>query len=196
MQEIKGEKKYGINTTGADELKNLKRKGIDTSHATIYMPVSYSVLEDVFKLVNIAAANHFVDIGCGKGRVMCVAGCRGANKVTGIDFSEDLCRDAANNLSIIKEKNPLVSFEVINITAKNFNIPEDADCIFMFNPFDNVVMKIVIQNIKKSFDKNPRPVKVIYVNPVHKNLFINEGFTETGYLKQRKYFEVSVLLIT
>ena len=28
-------------TTGADELKNLAKKGIDISHATIYMPVSY-----------------------------------------------------------------------------------------------------------------------------------------------------------
>ena len=46
-QEIKGEKKYGINTTGADELHNLEKQGIDISHATIYMPVSYSLLEDL-----------------------------------------------------------------------------------------------------------------------------------------------------
>ena len=34
-QEVKGEKKYGINTTGADELYKLKKQGIDISHATI-----------------------------------------------------------------------------------------------------------------------------------------------------------------
>ena len=34
-QEIKGEKKYGITTTGADELKSLEKKGIDIEHATI-----------------------------------------------------------------------------------------------------------------------------------------------------------------
>ena len=43
--EIKGEKKYNIQTTGVDELKSLDKKGIDISHATIYMPVSYPVIE-------------------------------------------------------------------------------------------------------------------------------------------------------
>ena len=47
-KEIKGEKKYGIQTTGADELKKLEAKGIDISHATIYMPASYDLLETVF----------------------------------------------------------------------------------------------------------------------------------------------------
>jgi hypothetical protein len=28
LQEIKGERKYGINTTGADELRSLEEKGI------------------------------------------------------------------------------------------------------------------------------------------------------------------------
>ena len=44
-QEIRGEKKYGIHSTGADELKKLEKKGIDISHATIYMPVSYELLK-------------------------------------------------------------------------------------------------------------------------------------------------------
>ena len=41
--EIIGEKKYGIDTTGSDELKKLSKTGIDISHATIYMPVSYGI---------------------------------------------------------------------------------------------------------------------------------------------------------
>ena len=50
--EIKGEKKFGINTTGADELKDLEEKGIDISHATIYMPVSYELLEEIITQLN------------------------------------------------------------------------------------------------------------------------------------------------
>jgi hypothetical protein len=48
QKEIKGENKYGIRTTGADELHGLEKKGIDISHATIYMPASYDMLEDIF----------------------------------------------------------------------------------------------------------------------------------------------------
>ena len=42
-REIIGEKKYSINTTGADELKQLEEKGIDITHATIYMPGNFYI---------------------------------------------------------------------------------------------------------------------------------------------------------
>ena len=35
FQEIKGERKYGINTTGADELKKLEAKGIEIGRAHV-----------------------------------------------------------------------------------------------------------------------------------------------------------------
>ena len=76
-QEIEGEKKYGINTTGADELHKLEKQGIDISHATIYMPVSYSLLEEIFEQLPASIRNHFLDMGSGKGRAICVAAHKG-----------------------------------------------------------------------------------------------------------------------
>src|SRR5690242_2004191 len=58
QQEMKGEKKYGIATTGADELKELEKKGIEIEHSTIYMPVSYDLLDDIFKQLNIKDTSH------------------------------------------------------------------------------------------------------------------------------------------
>ena len=49
--EIKGETTYKINSSGYDELKSLTKKGIDISHATLYMPASYNMLEEIFKSV-------------------------------------------------------------------------------------------------------------------------------------------------
>jgi len=87
-QEIRGEKKYQINTTGADELKSLEKEGIDITHSTIYMPVTYGVIENAFDKLNLKANKHFLDIGCGKGRALCVAAFSGFKKITGIDFSK------------------------------------------------------------------------------------------------------------
>ena len=56
MQETKGEKKYGIDTTGADELQQLENMGIDISHATIYMPVSYDLLEEIFNHICLSGS--------------------------------------------------------------------------------------------------------------------------------------------
>ncbi|MEP6712074.1 MAG: class I SAM-dependent methyltransferase [Ferruginibacter sp.] len=190
--EIKGEKKYGINTTGADELKKLSQKGIDISHATIYMPASYDLLEEIFKHVEIKSFKHFVDIGCGKGRAMCVAAANGVDKITGIDFSKELCDAAAINLAKIKQHFPGAQYKITNNDAFYFEIPNDADCIFMFNPFDEIIMSGVINNIEESMEQNPREVTIIYLNPLQKHLFISNGYKEIFHTKNLHYLEGAI----
>jgi len=194
--EIKGEKKYGIDTTGADELHDLDEMGIDISHATIYMPVSYELLEEIFTQLNpstIKPLNHFLDIGCGKGRAMCVAAHKGFRKITGIDLSKKLCDATKRNCNITKEKIPTAEFEIINNDAFYFDIPFDVDCIFMFNPFDEIIMSGVANNIYESLRQSPRKMKIVYVNPLHKTVFTKNGFKEVYYSKKMKYLEVAIL---
>ena len=192
--EIKGEKKYNINSTGADELKHLSQKGIDISHATIYMPASYDLLEKIFSYANIKSFNHFVDIGCGKGRAMCVAANSGIKKITGIDFSKELCNAATINLAQTTLRFPDLQFKIINNDAFYFEIPVDADCIFMFNPFDEIIMSGVINNIEESIEQNPRKITVIYLNPLQKHLFISNGYKEIFHTKSLHYLEGSILI--
>ncbi len=208
-QEIRGEKKYGIHTTGADELKKLDKRGIDISHATIYMPVSYELLEDIFEQLglnklqtypersrrtNLKPFTHFLDIGCGKGRALCVAAHYGCKKLTGIDLSKELCADAKENLARTKKTIPGIDSAVVNNDAFYFEIPDDVDCIFLFNPFDETIMSGVVENILESLQIYPRPMHIIYVNPLHKEYFINAGFTETWYTKKMKYLEASIFI--
>ena len=192
-QEMNGEKKYGIDTTGADELKKLENKGIDITHATIYMPVSYTLLEEILRQLPASARKHFLDIGSGKGRAMCIAAHHGFKKVTGIDFSKELCDAAKDNLAITKQKIPALHYEIINNDAFYFKIPSDVDCIFFFNPFDETIMSGVTNNISASLQQHPRKMYIIYVNPLHKELFIMAGFKETWYSKKMKYLEAVIL---
>lgn len=195
-REIKGEKKYGINTTGADELKSLEKKGIDIEHATIYMPVSYDLLEEVLEAANnlsIKPGTHFLDIGCGKGRALCVAAYYGFTKLTGIDFSKKLADAAAANLELTRQKLPAVHYTIYNNDAFYFEIPDDVTCIFLFNPFDEVIMSGVVFNILESLKRNKRTITIIYVNDLHKETFTIAGFSEVYYKKTMRYLEVSVL---
>ena len=192
-QEKKGEKKYNINTTGADELKKLSKKGIDISHATIYMPVSYLLLEDIFKQLSSTSKKHFLDIGCGKGRAVCVAAHQGYTKITGIDFSKQLCEDALANLQNTKKEFPSIQYEIITKDAINFEIPTDVDCIFLFNPFDVVIMTAVVSNIMESVKEYPREIIVAYANPLYQDIFLEEGFIEIFHTQQMKYLEAAIL---
>ncbi|MEP7166238.1 MAG: class I SAM-dependent methyltransferase [Ferruginibacter sp.] len=192
-KEIKGEKQYDIQTTGADELHKLEAKGIDISHATIYMPASYDMLEALFAEIKHLSLSHFLDIGCGKGRVMCVAAHHGFNLVTGIDFSKELCGYAKKNLEMTKKQFPSLSYKVINNDAFYYDIPRDVDCIFLFNPFDEMIMSGVIENIETSLEEFPRDIYILYLNPLHKKQFIENGYVEIFYTKKLKYLEGSIL---
>ena len=192
--EIVGERKYNINTIGADELKSLEDKGIDISHATMYMPVNYYVLGHVMKeIVKYPHNKTFLDIGSGKGRPMIVAAEYGFEQITGIDFSKELCKDAEININLYSKKNPAASFTIINNEAYYYDIPADITTIFLFNPFDEFIMSGVVVNIIKSQRKNPRTIRVIYVNPQYKNLFLERGFIEIYHIKKLKYLEGSIL---
>lgn len=191
--EIKGEKKYGIKTTGADELLSLEEKGVDISHATIYMPASYDLLETMLERIQSENLHHFIDIGCGKGRAMAVAAHHGFNKVSGIDFSKSLCDAAMENLLIVKNKFPSLNYLVKNNDAFYYEIPRDADCIFFFNPFDELIMSGVLKNIELHRKITNQPIYIIYLNPMHKDLFINAGYKEIFHSKKLKYLEGSIL---
>ncbi len=192
-QELKGERKYKINTTGADELDKLEELGIDLSHATIYMPVSYYLLEEIFQQLPSTHRNHFLDLGCGKGRALCMSAHQGFKQITGLDLSKDLCDIAIENLNKTKLKIRSFEFKVINNDAFYFDIPDDVDCIFLFNPFDEIIMSAVVNNIFESLQSNPRKLKIIYVNPLHKELFLKAGYKQTWYSIKMKYIEAVIL---
>ncbi len=189
--EIKGEKKYGIDTIGINNLDELDSKHLD--NATIYMPAVYPMLEMVFEKINVKNLHHLLDIGCGKGRAICVAVEMGCKKVSGIDFSKELCMDALQNLTIVQQKHPSLQAKIINSDAFTYTIPPDVDAIFLFNPFDDFLMKEVVKNIELSLQLNPRSIQIIYANPLCKDPFIKAGFKETFHSKKMRYIEVSIL---
>lgn len=192
--EIRGEKQYAIQTTGADELHSLEEKGIDISHATIYMPASYDMLEAVFTEIKKYKLSHFLDIGCGKGRAMCVAAHNDFIDLTGIDFSKELCEQAKKNLEAVKKDIPSLYYNIINNDAFYYEIPVSVNCIFLFNPFDETIMSGVIENIDISLEKRPRDIYIIYLNPLNKKQFLANGYEEIFYTKKLKYLEGSILL--
>jgi SAM-dependent methyltransferase len=192
-KEISGEKKYGIQTTGADELTALEKKGIDIEHATIYMPVSYDVLENVFASINIHEVHHLLDIGSGKGRALCVAAHSGVQQLTGIDISKEFCELSKKNLAHTATLFPNIEYKIHNNDAFYFEIPNNVDCIFLFNPFDEVIMSGVLENIEESLRLHPRKMTIIYANPIQKHLFVEYDYKEVYHTQKLKYLEAIVL---
>jgi len=179
--EINGENKYGINTTGYDKLDSLYEKGIDVNHASLYMPVCYDILEPFIQKIIEMGCNQVTDLGCGKGRALCVAGFHGIKNLRGIDISKEFCDDAIKNLENISKKCSGIKYEIKVQDAMYFEIEDDTECIFLFNPFDDVIMRGVIENIEISLESKPRRMIIVYMNPVHGDMFEDGGYNEICY---------------
>ena len=192
--EIKGEKKYQLDTVKVDTLRHQKINSENLKHASIYQGTNYFIIEKAFEFLRNENANyHLVDFGCGKGRVLVVAAYYGFKKITGVDFSQTLCDEAERNIEKIKPDFPSVDFKFFCGDAVNYKIENDAKVFFFFNPFDEVVMLHVVKNILSSFKKNSRKIYIVYVNPLHKEIFLSAGFEEEYFFKKMEYLEFVVL---
>lgn len=193
FHEIRGEHRYGIRTTGADELKTLAKKGTDISDSTIYMPMAYPLLEKIFNVIPASGRNHLADIGSGMGRVLCVAAHHGYHKLTGVDFSDSFCEIAQKNLERTSTQIPGLEYRLYTQDAAGFAIPPDTDCLVFFNPFNEKTMKVVAVNIMKSLREHPRKLYIVYANPLLIEIFTSKGFREIYHTSHQHYLEAVIL---
>jgi SAM-dependent methyltransferase len=111
----------------------------------------------------------FVDLGCGKGRALILAHELGFQKLTGVEFSSALHRAAKHNLSLRH-----IDADLICGDAREYRFPDEPTVVFLYHPFGEAIMRPVIAN----FGTAPRIV--VYVNPVHANLFASFGLLASG----------------
>jgi len=194
QHEIRGEKKYGINTIRLNDLKKLSLKG-EINSAENYQGANYYLLENVFEhLQNINATHNILDFGCGKGRVMVVAAYYDFLKITGVEFARELCDVARKNIAPVQQIFPEKIFNVTHANAVDYKIEIDTNVFFFFNPFNEVVMLAVVKNILQSLKENPREAYIVYINPAHKEIFMSAGFEQIYHHEKMKYIEVSIFM--
>jgi len=190
--ELKGEKKYNIKTSGFRPLSKFQIKGKELSSATEYMPVDYPLLESLLDVLpTTAKKGTFVDIGCGKGRALCVAAHFGFSKIEGIDFAKELVEEAKINLNSTQEIFPGLRSRVLWTDLESYKIPEETSCIFLFNPFnENMIALLATKILETNF---LFPVHIIYASPVHLDAFEKAGFKMIKEIELLKPIKGAVL---
>lgn len=131
----------------------------------------------------------FLDIGCGKGRAMCMAAHAGFSKVSGIDFAKEMIDVAEKNLIQTKQQLAGLHYELFWKDISGLEITKDISTVFLFNPFDELLMKTVVKKISESLKRNPRPFYVLYASPRHEELFFAADFDVIYRVKRFDYLE-------
>jgi predicted RNA methylase len=108
----------------------------------------------------------FLDIGSGKGRAMILAAEAGFRKVIGVEYAAELNDIAHTNIEMVKSKFPKTEFELSEGDAVAYDIPEEVDVIYLFNPFDEETICKLLERIKPIFNRDKK-IHLVYVHPVH-----------------------------
>src|SRR5579863_1768635 len=191
--EISGEKKYGIRTIGHDNLWGAVSDE-DRMHVSIYEPLNYYTSSRLFNYLQPADfSSTFLDVGSGKGRLLAMGAAYGFSDLIGIDFCRKLCDKASEVCRGIKKKYPDISLTIECSDARHYRIPDTLGVIFLFNPFDSVVLKEFIQRVFESLERRNRPLKILYANPQCKQQWLDAGFKEIESFTKLKYLQGSVL---
>ncbi len=194
--EGKYEKLLGINTHSIVNLDKLTLAGENSDQNHHYQGASYFILFSIFnELPKETKTFPLIDYGCGKGRALFVAEQCGFTHLIGVDIAKELIDDANENKVIYKKKNPESSINFLFEDATRYQIPNDAQVFYFFNPFGEEIMQQVIHHIKESVKINPRKIYCIYLNPKYKAAFEKNGFEVFYIKKNKKYLEGIVYTI-
>ncbi len=158
------DKRLGIETCGYSfSGLNINLDG----DAREYSPTTYSKLKKMIIYLKLNREDVFIDLGCGAGRPVFLAGTQRLKKIVGIEINKELADIAKRNLKNLKLNNTPI--EIINTDASAFDVKEGT-IFFMFDPFGEKTFTKVIENIKNSLVTNPRKIRIAYYYPVYRNL--------------------------
>jgi SAM-dependent methyltransferase len=146
FQEWRFDRRHNIHTRGIV-------RGVGNEHSVQYQPLhSEQDFEMALRHVD-CAGRVFVDVGCGRGRVLYLARDRGFARVVGVDIDESLAMDAQRNAPYA---------EVVVEDAVTYQFPAPPLLVYFNNPFDGMVLRRVFENLPSG------DVTIIYHSPWHR----------------------------
>ncbi len=125
----------------------------------LYKPTSFHRIRKMMEHLKLGSQDVFVDIGCGKGRVVCMAAREPIKKVVGLELKKVLADTAEQNLSTLKEKKSEGLILRGDVLAQDLS---EGTVFFMYDPFFFKTFSQVIENIHQSVIRFPRCVRIVY----------------------------------
>jgi SAM-dependent methyltransferase len=118
----------------------------------------------------------FVDFGSGKGRALLLAAQLRFRRVIGVELAPELHRIAQRNLQLGLTEQRRADVELHCMDACEFELPETPLVLYLYHPFGPQVLAPLIRGVASSYQRAPRPIFVVYLNPFHQELWTAAGF--------------------
>ena len=118
-----------------------------------YATINYHSIFKILKYLSPKPSDSLVDIGCGKGRVVCCAATAGFGRVAGAEFDQDLANAARGNIQRLRGGHAQAN--IIQGAAENLSY-QDFSVHYHFNPFGAETLKKLLSKFIGPFTSPPK----------------------------------------
>ena len=161
------ERYFGICTTGY--VSPITEGGVH------YTPLPYQIIFRILGHLQMDSDDVFVDIGCGKGRVVCCVCRTSVRRVVALEINPDLLQETLSNVRRLRGARCPVN--AVAMLAEDYDYA-GATVIYLYNPFHGKVLRKVMAKVDASFKHNPRNLRVVYANCLHEAALEELGWLE------------------
>jgi SAM-dependent methyltransferase len=131
----------------------------------VYRPLWESTFHEALRTLGVPLDGFtFVDLGCGKGKVLMLAAGYPFARIVGVEYSPGLHAIARRNLELFQpEPQPCRRLEAVLDDARRYRLPAGPVVALIFNSFDPATTRDVMRNIEAEAVRD-EPLYVLYVN--------------------------------
>jgi len=165
---------YRVNTTSATV--GWRNRLLGMFHSP-YQPSEPALFHEMLSSLKIDFREFtFIDLGSGKGRVLLMAADYPFRRIMGIELLLELHRVAQENLRQYKSNSQrCFTLKTICGDAREFTFPLEPTVLYLFNPLPEAGLLQVIRSVDRSLREQPRPLYVLYHNPLLDHVLANCG---------------------
>jgi SAM-dependent methyltransferase len=158
----RGVKTSGYATLGSLTLTGREKSGFD------YLPTRPARAREALRNLPIKDLSDyaFIDLGCGRGRVLLVAAEFPFHCIVGVEFAVELHSQALQNIARCRSvRRRCERIQAINADVVDYRFPPQNLVVYLFNPFGPDVLEKVMSNLRASLDERPRHLVLVMVMP-------------------------------
>lgn len=166
------ERSSGVSTS---ERVHLDSFGLGSEGRISYTPSGWLTLRRALPRRTVGPDDVFIDYGSGKGRVVLQAARYPLKRVIGLELSPELNELAKANLEQDRERLRCQDVELVTADVLEYEPPDDVTIAYLYNPFRGPIFAAAIERLIASFDRNPRHMRIVYLNPIEHDQLIATG---------------------
>jgi SAM-dependent methyltransferase len=168
------DRRHGVDTSGL-----IYNDALATGHPhDLYSEGYYATAPSLFhaslahwkeSLHGLSLADYtFVDLGCGKGRVLMMASEYPFREIVGVELSAKLAKVARKNLvRWMRTPRACPAVSVVVGDVLEFRIPEGPAVLFLFNSFEAEMMRGLLECLVAASRARAEPIDMLYIHPEH-----------------------------